>query len=93
MPDVSRRNFIGASALASTTLVADNEQAAQKVASKQPDRDYWISVLDRLAHPVLYALSQKKLKATMPVEAPHNNVADRCQSVSDDSMSLRDSPR
>jgi len=43
------------------------------------DRDYWIQVLTRIADPVLNALSQRKLIATMPVEAPHGNTADRRQ--------------
>jgi hypothetical protein len=32
-----------------------------------------------LASPVLHALSERKLKLNMPVEAPHNNAADRNQ--------------
>jgi hypothetical protein len=34
-------------------------------------------VLTRIADPVLLALSARKLKLTMPVEAPHGNAADR----------------
>ncbi|MGA2500253.1 MAG: DUF2264 domain-containing protein [Tepidisphaeraceae bacterium] len=33
------------------------------------DRQYWVKTLDRIARPVLAALSQRQLKATMPVEA------------------------
>ncbi len=33
------------------------------------DRQYWLNTLDRIARPVLGALSQRKLKATMPVES------------------------
>jgi len=47
--------------------------------TKQSDRDYWIGVLTRIADPVLTALSQRKLRAVMPVEAPHGNAADRKQ--------------
>jgi len=36
-------------------------------------------VLTRIADPVLLALSERRLKATMPVEAPHGNVEDRRQ--------------
>jgi hypothetical protein len=36
-------------------------------------------MLGRVADPVLTALSKKQLKATMPVEAPHGNMADRAQ--------------
>lgn len=32
------------------------------------DRAYWVAVLDKIARPVLSALAQQKLKATMPVE-------------------------
>ncbi len=46
---------------------------------RESDREYWIRVLTRLADPVLSALSQRKLKATMPVEAPHGNALDRKQ--------------
>lgn len=41
------------------------------------DREYWVATLQRIAEPVLTNLSQGKLKANMPVEASHNNVADR----------------
>lgn len=71
--DLSRRQFIGSSTFATGAL------ATADATTPQSDRAYWLSVLTRLADPVLTALSQKKLKATMPVEAPHNNVADRRQ--------------
>lgn len=48
-------------------------------AAAQSDRTYWASTLSRIAHPVLFALSRRKLKATMPVEAPHGNAAERKQ--------------
>jgi len=41
------------------------------------DRRYWVEVVTRVADPVLRALSRQKLKALMPVEAPHGNAADR----------------
>lgn len=43
------------------------------------DRAYWIRVVTRIADPVLLALRDRKLRATMPVEAPHGNVEDRKQ--------------
>ena len=46
-------------------------------AAPTSDRAYWIATLQRIAEPVLTALSQAKLHATMPVEAPHRNEADR----------------
>jgi hypothetical protein len=33
------------------------------------DRGYWISVLDRIARPVLTALAQRRLKRDMPIES------------------------
>lgn len=36
-------------------------------------------MLTRIADPVLLALSERKLKATMPVEAPHGNAEERRQ--------------
>ena len=41
------------------------------------DRDYWVGVLTRLADPVLSSLSQRKLAAVMPVEAPRGNAGER----------------
>lgn len=33
------------------------------------DRKYWVDALVRIAHPVLYALSERRLRIVMPVEA------------------------
>lgn len=79
MPDLSRRNWIKTCALAGGIPVAGNAQTAANVTPKQTDRDYWVSVLNRLSRPILSALREKRLKATMPVEAPHNNAVDRRQ--------------
>jgi hypothetical protein len=43
------------------------------------DRRYWVSVLDRLARPVLDALVARELKARMPVEARPGHAADRAK--------------
>jgi hypothetical protein len=47
------------------------------VPSPGDDRQFWVETLDKVAAPVLQAASQKRLKAEMPVEAPHGNVAER----------------
>jgi hypothetical protein len=73
MPDLSRRNF--AQGLASATVYSRGNEAS----SKPSDREYWVGLLTRIAHPVLSALAQQKLKASMPVEAPHGNTAERRQ--------------
>ena len=43
------------------------------------DREAWITIVRKISWPVLDALSQRRLKALMPVEAPHGNQADRRQ--------------
>ena len=67
----SRRDFLGTAA-ASTFAVANR-------AASSSERDYWIRMLVRIADPVLAALSERKLKAVMPVKAPHGNAEDRKQ--------------
>src|SRR5579875_2519298 len=73
----SRRNFIGTSALAGSALVPGKKQISGGLPVAQSDRAYWLSVLNRLADPVLGALANRKLRATMPVEAPNGNAAER----------------
>ncbi|MGH9584561.1 MAG: DUF2264 domain-containing protein [Bryobacteraceae bacterium] len=68
--DHSRRLFLKTAAAASSL-------PSVSLAATQSDRAYWVSTLSRIAHPVLSALSRRKLKATMPVEAPHGNVVER----------------
>jgi hypothetical protein len=51
--------------------------AALPATGGNEDRRYFLDVLRRLAEPVLTALSRRKLKAEMPVEAPHGNAAER----------------
>ncbi len=50
------------------------------------DRGYWIQVLARVSGPVLKALSQRRLRAEMPVEVPSGNVADRRQFTYQEAM-------
>ena len=47
--------------------------------SPTSSREYWIDTLTKVGDPVLSALSARKLKATMPVEAPHGNTDERRQ--------------
>ncbi len=68
---MDRRKFIQTS----TVLAVSSEAEAASVWSgvenapkKTDDRAYWVQVLSRIADPVLGALSQGKLKQTMPVE-------------------------
>ena len=76
---VGRRRFLKSSiALGALSTLPIRSEAAPAVAEAN-DREYWIQVLTRTAHPVLKALSERRLKAQMPVEAPHGNVAERRQ--------------
>jgi hypothetical protein len=68
--NTSRRRFL-------ITAAAVSAATPAMKAAQEPDRDYWIAALKRIADPVLTALSQRKLTATMPVEAPHGNAEDR----------------
>jgi hypothetical protein len=60
---------------ASSAIAAAQSSATSPIS----DRAYLTRVLVRIAEPVLSALSQRKLKALMPVEAPHGNAAERGQ--------------
>jgi hypothetical protein len=79
---VGRRQFLkGSVALSALSAIPEvsGPALASPAASQASDREYWVQVLDRIAGPVLKALSERKLKAEMPVEAPHGNIADRRQ--------------
>lgn len=74
LAEIDRRRFLrGSVALGAVSSFATLP------ALQTDDRQYWLEVLTRVASPVLRAASQRRLKAEMPVEAPHGNVADRRQ--------------
>ena len=80
MSDFSRRAFVKQSAsTAAATSFAPQANAIENSSTGQSDREYWVKVTTRLADPVLTALAQQKLKAVLPVEAPHGNTAERCE--------------
>ena len=66
---LSRRLFVAGSASVGAVAFAQN--------TEHSDRDYWITVLKRISEPLLNTAANRKLKAEMPVEAPHGNAADR----------------
>ncbi len=74
---MNRRQFLSSGAALGALSALPVETAAVPVISAASDREYWVQVLTRVSHPVLKALSERKLKLEMPVEAPHGNVADR----------------
>lgn len=80
---IARRDFLkNGIALGALTTVGGFPQAssaAATAASTPNDREYWIEVVTRVSNPVLRALRDGKLKATMPVESPQGKVEERRQ--------------
>jgi len=72
------RNVAAVGALASLPSTPSLSSPLPKQ-QEEDDRSYWVRLVSRVADPVLLALGERKLKALMPVEAPHNTVADRRQ--------------
>jgi hypothetical protein len=75
---IPRRNFLkNGIALGALTSIGGLPQVASAAPPAEDDRQYWIEVVTRVSSPVLHALRDGKLKATMPVESPQGNVEDR----------------
>jgi hypothetical protein len=74
---MDRRRFLQASIAAGALPALQAHAAAPATLPAQEDRQYWLQTLTKVSGPVLRALSQRKLKNEMPVEAPHGNVEDR----------------
>jgi hypothetical protein len=73
-----RRAFLKQSA-AFGALSAITRGSGSAAPATGDDRTYWVQVLTQVSEPVLRALSERRLKLEMPVEAPHGNVAERQQ--------------
>lgn len=82
-PELARRQFLkGGASLAAISSIAFPAGLATganvlPANSGVDDRRYWLQILSRVSEPVLRALSEGKLKATMPVEAAAHLRADR----------------
>lgn len=46
-----------------------DDQVLEKPQSTREDRNFWISILNKIAYPVLYNLKKGSLKKNMPIEA------------------------
>ncbi len=83
--NATRRTFLKSALLASAPLLAGSAthaaEAAQEPTSGRNDRAKWLAVVERVAQPVLEAISQQKLRATMPVECVKGDEAARAQST------------
>jgi hypothetical protein len=78
MHGVSRRNFVQRSALVTAATKLGAESAAN-AAVDPARREYWVSVLTRIAEPVLSSTARQELKSSMPVETSHGNAEERRQ--------------
>jgi hypothetical protein len=72
---IARRDVLKGCAALGIASAAPVQAAA--VATGVDDRAYWLHLLDKICAPVLRALSQGKLKATMPVAVPMGSMAER----------------
>jgi len=68
----TRREFLGSAVFCGLAALSTSSASAGSVQTAVPNgemRPYWLSVLERLAVPVLDNLAQRRLKKVMPVEA------------------------
>src|ERR1035438_8302584 len=69
----TRRIFLKSALLASAPLLAGSATHAAAEATLGPatgreDRKKWLAIVEQVSQPLLEAISQQKLRATMPVE-------------------------
>jgi hypothetical protein len=84
----TRRGFLKSALLVTAPLMAGNgarDAIAEGLPAAQPsgqdDRAKWLAIVERVSQPVLEAISQQKLRATMPVEAGEGLAEQRKQST------------
>ena len=65
------------SAARATTSLSQTQSGSPGI----DDRAKWLAIVERVSQPVLEAISQQKLRATMPVEAAAGLAQDRSQST------------
>ncbi len=78
---VARRQFLKGSVAFGALASAQPFLQAAPTTNAQDDRHFWIQSLTQVSRPVLKALSEGRLKATMPVESPHGDVDHHRQST------------
>ncbi|MFC5862713.1 DUF2264 domain-containing protein [Acidicapsa dinghuensis] len=81
---ISRRKLLKNAAMAAAALPALAPLPPQTIAevsgvTGSDDHQYWISLMSRVGGPVLHALSERRLKEQMPVEAAPGFEQDRRQ--------------
>jgi len=83
-PHATRRTFLKSAILASAPLLAGSVPHAAAESTPPPgadDRKKWLAIVEQVAQPVLQAISQQKLRATMPVECVKGDETARAQST------------
>ncbi len=83
----TRRGFLKSALLAAplaagnpATALAQNSEKGLVTTGKE-DRAAWLKIVERVSEPVLAAISQQKLRATMPVESVKGEEQARAQST------------
>ena len=84
----TRRNFLKSAVLATAPVLAASTAQAAVHASQTAapetgaaDRARWLAIVERVAQPVLEAISQQNLRASMPVESAPSQEKERRQST------------
>jgi hypothetical protein len=83
----TRRNFLKSAALASAPFLAGSASGrtpghgGQQEKTGKDERAQWLAIVERVAQPVLEAISQQRLRAAMPVEAAKGLSRERSQST------------
>jgi hypothetical protein len=65
-----RRDLLKSSLAVCAAIGSENALAQRYVGTMTDSREYWFTTLDRVCRPVITALAARKLRATMPIEAP-----------------------
>lgn len=85
----TRRTFLLNTAAAGATVLLTGSSVAQassgdavstatsSATSAKSDREGWLDLLEQVSEPVLHALNERRLRATMPVEAAPGEAASR----------------
>ena len=72
---MDRRSFVSSALTAALLPVASAQSTARP--SSEPVREQWLNWLERVAEPVMMALSRRELRRTMPTEAAAGHEAER----------------
>ena len=86
----TRRGFLKSALLATaplatsipaTALAQNQEKSSEREKTGKEDRAAWLRIVERVSQPVPEAISQQKLRATMPVEAVKGQEQERALST------------